>query len=112
MLVVARLVQNMTASLALLACTGCVRKVIIESDPPGAMVRTTKQVLGPTPYERRVWWIPFTKHEVIVGMIGYRRVRVDLRPHLGWFRGQTVHQVILVEEHGPSGTWLPEEAED
>lgn len=89
---------------------GCVRRVIVESDPAGAMVRDEEQVLGPTPYERRVWWIPFAHQRVTVGMVGYRRVSVDLRRDLGLFRWQTVHEVVLVPEHGPSGTWLPEDA--
>lgn len=116
MLGVARPVQKLTALLGLavggLLCSGCARRVVVLSDPPGAMVRTTDEVLGPTPYERRLWWSPFGKEEVIVGMLGHRRVRLDLRDNLGWFRGETVHEVILVPEHGPSGTWLPEDAED
>lgn len=111
MLGVPRPVRILLLSLALGLAGGCARRVIVQSDPPGATVRTKRKMLGPTPYERRVWWVPFARQEVTVAMSGYRPVTVDLRPHLGLVRAETVHEVVLVPQHGPSGTWLPEDAE-
>ena len=95
-----------------LSASGCARRVLVVSDPPGASVRRNREPLGATPLELRVWWVPFWRQEVRVSMAGYRSVEIPLRRHLGWFPQLTTHEVRLVEEHGPAGTWTEEEAKE
>src|SRR3954465_11411233 len=69
--------MNRTAWLLLAVCgaglsTGCVtRRVLITSDPPGAIVYRNGQYLGPTPVEE-----PF----VYYGKYRYRLVRAGYEP--------------------------------
>ncbi len=100
------------ALLALLLATGCARKVTVTSDPPGASVRKNGELVGPTPVDVRVWWVPFWKQEVRLTMSGRRAAVVSLRKNLGLFRAHTVHEVVLIPEHGPAGTWTVEEAKE
>lgn len=95
-----------------LCTTGCVRRVTVRSDPPGATVTRRGEAVGVTPLDVRVWFIPFAAQRVRVGMPGYRGVDVALGRRLGLFRSETTHQVMLVPHHGRSGTWTPEEAEE
>lgn len=46
-------VQRLAALLLLAACASCAaeRKLVIRSEPPGALVRLDNQVVGTTPYE-------------------------------------------------------------
>ncbi|MCB9780563.1 MAG: PEGA domain-containing protein [Alphaproteobacteria bacterium] len=98
--------------LCLTLSTGCVRRVTVRSDPPGASVTRRGESIGVTPLEIRVWFVPFAAQQVRVGMPGYRGVYVALGRKLGLFRAETVHEVMLVPNHGRSGTWTPEEAAD
>jgi len=56
--------------LLLAALPGCVeRKILIQSDPPGALVRMDGRTLGKTPVEVDFIW--YGTHEVIVDLPGH-----------------------------------------
>ncbi|MCB9763966.1 MAG: PEGA domain-containing protein [Alphaproteobacteria bacterium] len=122
--------------LALVLASGCVvHRVRVESEPPGAVVKLDGKVKGVTPLEfNTVWTPPFSKkYEVRVTLPGYRPVasvkpswwqasplRRDVRLwryalHLLRWRmivgvaPRTTLNYVLVPEHGPSGTWTPED---
>ena len=108
--------------------TGCVHRVYIETTPPGATVTMSGEKLGVTPLDDRMWWYPFRPMEARVVMPGYRTVRLDLSERVGpwvlagdmvrpWRWGRLVgvqhrgrHEVVMIRNHGPSGTWTPEDA--
>jgi hypothetical protein len=92
------------------ALTGCRHRVTVVSDPLGAAVSHGRVSLGTTPTEVVLWKAPFLRYRVRVGHSGYRAVEVDLARGLRPWRARRQHEVILVREHGPSGTWDAEEA--
>jgi len=105
-----------------LMVSGCAHRVVILSEPAGAVVKLRKRNMGVTPVEFKTRWWPWRSVPVRVSASGYRAVEVDLVYDLGPFRlageictfryGQllgmtprTTHTVMLVETHGLSGTW-------
>lgn len=103
-------IRALGLALGVLLASGCVRHVTITSDPAGAVVTRGKKELGPTPLQVTVWPVPFLSQSVRVGVSGYRGEKIPLGRNLGLWRTRTKHEVILIQSHGPSGTWLPEEA--
>lgn len=116
------MVRILTLAALLLAPTGCAHRVRIVSDPAGAQVRYRRAPVGPTPVEVTVWSVPFTHPTARVVLPGYRPMEVDLsadrRPcrrlgellTLRWRKGlglapASTHEVMLVRQHGPLGTW-------
>jgi hypothetical protein len=103
---------------------GCVHRVRIESEPPGATVEVDGRVVGVTPMERELRWWPFRKAPATVRLEGHRDVPIDLSKRVwlrriwrdvvgrGLYRSapRFTHTVRLVEEHGQAGTWTREEA--
>ena len=113
----------------LLICTGlwgCAHRVMLDSDPPGATVRMDGKMVGVTPTELQVRWVPFTDNEVQLKMPKRRAVTLDLHDDLGVGRltwefctfqygkllgkkPRTHHRAHFVRKHGPAGTWSPDE---
>jgi hypothetical protein len=108
------------------ASGACVHRVAIQSEPAGATVLLDGHDLGPAPVEVVLWSVPFTHPKARLNLPGYRAVQIDLsrdrRPlkrirEFCWFRWKrafglvpgTSHDVVLIERHGPSGTWKPED---
>ena len=108
-----------------LAGSGCAQRVLIQSEPMGAQVLDGMQRVGSTPYEIKVRSLPFHRPELRLHMPGYRTTTVELHRDrqplkrvwefltLRWRRAfalvpNITHEVLLIEEHGPAGTWTPE----
>ena len=134
----------MLSLLLMMGLSGCLHKVRVESDPPGAAVVYAGKRKGVTPVEFMAVSVPVVRkdlkrHRLRVTLPGHRTVTADLSPHLRLrkhlrhpFRGRpllcllppyndlrggvclaprTAMTVVLVKEHGPSGTWAPEDVE-
>ena len=118
--------RNMRTSLRIVFCallmSGCAHRVVIESDPPGANIRVNHKVVGVTPAEIKVKWVPFREIPVTVSAPGRRWVKIDLSKDLGLMRlgwqamtlqtgkltgkvPRTTHRALFVHKHGPVGTW-------
>ncbi len=63
------------------------------------------------PGEVRVRWTPFGHPKVLVIAPGYRRMTIPLKVGMGalWGRPRAI-ELVLIPNHGPSGTWTEEEA--
>lgn len=114
-------------TLGLLLLGGCKHRVLVESDPPGATVRLDKKRAGITPVEFKVGWVPmfFKQYNLRLQLPGYRTVESSLRDdvRLGapvwravWHPGEALdrtplhqYRFILISDHGPAGTWTPDE---
>lgn len=91
---------------------GCIRHVLLTSDPIGARVERRGEELGTTPLEIDVWKLPFSPQRVTLSLPGYRTVEMPLNHRLGWLRMRTTQELVLIPDHGPAGTWTPEEARE
>jgi len=121
----------MTRALPLLVIgfglAGCAHRVMLDSDPPGATVKIDGEMVGVTPTEIEVTWVPFTDNTVQLKMPKRRVVTLDLHDDFGvmcltWEiltfqygkllgkEARTHHRTHLVRQHGPAGTWAPDEA--
>jgi len=113
--------------LLLLPLLGCMHKAQITTDPLGAEVAWRGAAVGTAPIELTTLWLPFRDMSVEVQLPGFRGTVVDLSRDIGplratgeflslrWgrlfgFRARTVHQIRMIPEHGPVGTWSAEEA--
>ena len=123
----APLLFALAALAAALSGGGCKHRVLVESDPPGATVRLDKAREGITPVEFRVGWVPlfFKRYDKKVKLPGYRTVETSIRDdvRLGapiwratWHPGEALdrdplhhYEFILIPDHGPAGTWTPDE---
>jgi hypothetical protein len=123
------MILMMTLRLILLfsvCAMGCAHTVRIESDPPGANIRMGRKVVGVTPAEVKVMWVPFRSIPVAVDVPGRRRLVLDLSRDLtlwhltldvltlrvGKLSGRvprTTHRAQFVRHHGPMGTWAPDD---
>jgi hypothetical protein len=105
---------------------GCAHRVEIRSEPLGAQVRMRGRAVGATPVEVVLWSVPFAHPEARLTMPGFRGVQINLRRDrrplrrfgefltFRWRRAFALspgahHEVLLVPDHGPAGTWGPEE---
>ena len=57
---------------------GCAHRVRIESDPPGASIKIGQELVGVTPAEVTVKWVPLKRIPVKLDMPGRRSVVLDL----------------------------------
>jgi hypothetical protein len=126
-----------------LSLGGCVHKVRVESEPPGATVFFKGKRVGVTPTEFTTVWTPHVSnqarryrlrvvlpdHRPVVTTIGpevrlWRYLLHPLRAGIGpcfvppfeWAGGQCLKPrssrgFVLVRDHGPAGTWTPEDAQ-
>ena len=107
---------------------GCRHQFRVESTPPGARVTYKGEDVGTTPLNITLWWMPFQKLPVNISLTNYRSLTFSAGEHLSLpavtrelfaFRykrllgltPRTTHQIQLIREHGPAGTWTPEEAQ-
>jgi hypothetical protein len=68
------------AVVALLACTGCVERMLtIQSDPPGAVVYLNQQEVGRTPLETRFTW--YGNYDVMLRKDGYETLKTNGQVH-------------------------------
>jgi len=108
--------------------TSCRHQVAIESTPYGADVYWKEDKLGKTPMEYTFWWYPGRRIPLTVQYFGYRDSVLDIHRsispliiaddiiHFRWKQLigkaiRTTNTAVLVPEHGPAGTWSPEDAQ-
>ena len=105
---------------------GCSYGVVVASSPPGASVYLDDVVAGVTPLQGEVR-NRRRRPAVRVELTGYRSFEVDMRSDLGpvdrlrynlrhpWIvlgtRPPPTRTLVLIPEHGPAGTWTPEDVE-
>ena len=112
----------------LLQTLACRHKIEIESAPYGADVYWKEESLGKTPMEYTFWWYPGRRIPITIQYFGYRTnvlnvhrsispliiaddiIHIRIMRLLG-LKTRNVHSAVLVPEHGPSGTWTPEDAQ-
>lgn len=114
------------ALLFLFTTLGCAHRVRIESDPPGASIKLGQELIGVTPAEVTVKWMPYKRIPVKIDVPGRRSIVIDLAKDLsltslawqgltlqtGKLSGTTprsTHRALFVRHHGPIGTWTPED---
>ena len=108
-----------------LSGSGCAYRVSLSSTPGTAEVILTGGSSVTTPTEVRLRWVPFGGQRIVARAPGHRSLEVDLRKSeiklhryvsdtlfrpatlLGAPRAEV--RLLLVPEHGPVGTWGPEE---
>lgn len=113
--------------LAVVLLAGCAHKVAITTSPLGARVSYRGEPLGVAPTTVDARWAPFRDMTVEVSLPGYRTTTLDLQKDIGpvriffevfrpwrWDRwwGKEIrsrHEVLMVREHRPVGTWTPED---
>lgn len=111
--------------LPLLACAGCAYTVTLTSDPTPAQVTLPDGRTVATPAEVTLRWAPFGHQRIVASAPRHRTLEVDLRrteirlhrfvggtlAHPGTLLGEPRGEVrlVLAPEHGPAGTWNPEE---
>ena len=100
---------------------------MIDSDPPGATIRIGKKMVGVTPKEVTLKWAPFKRLPVHIKSPGRRWLTIYVHQDVGPLRlfwqaltlqigkltgkkPRAYHRALFVRQHGPSGTWVPEEA--
>lgn len=118
----------MTTWIWMLWWIGCRHQVQIESTPHGATVSWNDEQLGNTPLTQTFWWYPGRQIHLDVSKYGYRPMYVDVDtsisiryvigdlfhfriPMLFGYSVRSTHTAIMVPEHGPAGTWTPEDAQ-
>lgn len=105
-----------------LMMSGCTYTVTVTSDVPGARVDGLSQGPSALPVDVKVPWGPFVRRKITVMAPDYRDVEVDLGTRtvrsadfslfnffLPWRPPKEEMNVVMVREHGPSGTWTPAE---
>lgn len=113
------------ALLLSLVCAGCPYKVSLTGAPETLEVRLPDGEIVATPTVARLRWVPFGHQRIVAQAPGYRPLAVDLRrSEIRWSRfvlGTLGHpsvllgeprgevRLVLVAEHGPVGTWTPED---
>lgn len=109
----------------ILALAACAYRVSLTSTPAPAEVVLPDGRTIVTPRTVRLRYVPFGHQRITATAPGYRAIEVDLRrTEIRWWRyvGQSLAhpgtlagaprgevRLVLVPEHGPAGTWSPEE---
>ena len=105
---------------------GCAHTVRIESDPPGASIKQGPVMVGVTPADVTVKWVPFRTLPITLDSPGRRTMVLDLSNDVsvwavawesltlqtGKLSGRVpraTHRAQFVPHHGPMGTWSPED---
>lgn len=115
----------MRRALLWLACAGCPYKVTLTSDPTPAEVLLPDGRTVVTPAEVKLRWVPFGHQRITASAPRHRALEVDLRKteiRFWRFVGGTIArpatlggrprgevELVLVPEHGPAGSWSPED---
>lgn len=103
---------------------GCAYRVTLSSVPAADVVLPDGRRVG-TPSEVVLRYVPFGHQRISVAAPGYRSMVVDLRrqeiqlwtmvvgtlahPDVLWGRPRGEVRLLLVPEHGPAGTWTPDD---
>ena len=112
----------------LLQTLSCRHKVTIESSPYGADAYWKEESIGKTPMEYTFWWYPGRRIPITVEYFGYRTSVLDIHRSISpliiaddiihlrirrliGVRTRNTHNAVLIPEHGPAGTWTPEDAQ-
>jgi hypothetical protein len=89
---------------------GCMVRVPVTTTPVLAELRVAEQRFR-APAEVRLRWTPLRRPQLTAVSPGYRAAVV--RVPLGWgplaLRGVDPIEIVLLPEHGPAGTWSPDE---
>lgn len=110
----------------LLLATACAYKVTLTSQPSPVEVRLPDGSTVITPTEVVFRWAPFGHQRIVATSTGLRPLALDLRDReIRWWRlvGTTVWRpativsgrprgevhLVLIPEHGPSGTWAEDD---
>lgn len=110
----------------LLGLVGCAHTVRIESDPSGASIKRGRTVIGVTPADVSVKWMPFVSIPITLDAPGRRTMVIDLADDMSVWRWtkegllfrygklsgrvpRETHKALFVRHHGPAGTWAPED---
>ncbi|MBM74037.1 MAG: hypothetical protein CMK59_01445 [Proteobacteria bacterium] len=93
---------------------GCRYKLIVQTSPSGADVTLNNNKMGPAPVETHFWSVPFQETSVYVEKEGYRPIKTTVtlkrQSILRWKKPKNQLSFILIKNHGPVGTWTPEDA--
>ncbi len=119
----------MSAALALVGLllgTGCAYKATLHTDPVGASVYVDNELVGIAPYDVTVRAFRGPR-QIRVELPGYRPYELDfgterrvtprvryalLHPAVTLGRKSPPERLLLlIPEHGPAGTWTPEDVE-
>lgn len=99
---------------------GCTYTITLTSEAPGARVEGLKTGPSGLPVEVKVPWGPFVKRPITVSAPDHRTIEMDLGTRtvrsadfslfnffMPWRPPSEELSVVLVREHGLSGTWEP-----
>ena len=121
------MIKKYSLILVLVHSISCRHQIQIESIPSGATIEYKGEELGTTPLELGFWWAPFRPYPLTVHLNGYRSFEFQAGRSLSvrtitqdiirfrWKRligteTRSSYRLQLIREHGPAGTWNPEEA--
>ena len=90
-----------------LLLVGCPYHVDLTASPTAAEVILPSGEIVTTPARVRLRWVPFGHQRVEVRAPDHRTLTVDLHTSEIGLRHEVTF--LLVPEHGPVGTWDPEE---
>ena len=108
---------------------GCRHQIQIQSTPVAADVYWQNDFIGTTPLTTTFWWYPGRRIKLDVRYKTYRSVGIPIHSSINpailtrefiSFRWKTMlglttrakYNVLLIKEHGPAGTWTPEDAKE
>ncbi len=113
--------------LLLLQFIACRHQIEVKTLPASATLYHKDKELGDTPVEITFWWFPFRPFPITAKLNGYRPMKFEagnslssrlimrdifglrIKRLLG-IETRNIHTIQLIREHGPAGTWTPEEA--
>lgn len=91
----------------LLLLLGCLQPLHVSADPVGAVMKLPDGQSVALPADVSLTAPLFTKPEVRVSAPGYRTLVLQVRRLRNgpWLSHSNAVHIVLVPEHGPSGTW-------
>jgi hypothetical protein len=121
------MIRYLFCSIVALQIVGCLHRIRVESFPPGATVYHKNNDIGTTPLEKTIIWYPFLQIPMEIRLPNYRSVNFNAQDQLSvrkitldiftfrykkWLgiEPRVVHNIYMIREHGPTGTWTPEDA--
>jgi hypothetical protein len=104
---------------------GCPYKVTLTAQPPDTEVTLPDGDRIALPADVKVRYVPFGHQRIQAAADGFRTLEIDLRkeevrlfslivgtlahPSTLWGRPRGEVRLVLMPEHGPAGTWTPDE---